>query len=91
VTELPIDDAAALSSAAHDAAERGQVTYLTGPDGRRIAAIVPANVAAAGAAAIEALEDAADLAVAEAALAEWEADGRRTYSLDEVDAELGEN
>ena len=84
MTELPIDDAAALSSAAHDA-ERGQVIYLTGPDGRRIAAIVPANVAAAGAAAIEALEDAADLAVAEVALAEWEADGRRTYSLDEID------
>ncbi len=91
MTELPIDDAAALSSAAHDAAGRGQVIYLTGPDGRRIAAIVPANVAAAGAAAIEALEDAADLAVAEVALAAWEADGRRICSLDEIDAELGEN
>ena len=70
MTELPIDDAAALSSAAHDAAERGQVIYLTGPGGRRIAAIVPANVAAAGAAAIEALEDADDLAVAEEARVE---------------------
>jgi hypothetical protein len=89
VTELPIDDAAALSGAAHDAAERGQVVYLVGPDGRRLAAIVPANVAAAGAAALEALEDADDLATAEAALAEWEADGRRTYSLEEIDAELG--
>ena len=90
VTELPIDDAAALTSAAHDAAERGQVVYLTDPDGRRLAAIVPASVAAAGAAAIEALEDADDLAAAEAALAEWEAGDKRTYSLADIDAELGE-
>jgi len=48
-------------------------------------------VAAAGAAAIEALGDADDLAVAEIALAEQETDHRRTYSLDEIDAELGEN
>jgi hypothetical protein len=54
-------------------------------------AIVPANVAAAGAAALEALEDADDLAAAEVALAEWEADDRRTYSLADIDAELGEN
>jgi hypothetical protein len=72
VTELPIDDAAALAGAAHDAAERGQVVYLTDSLGRRIAVIVPASVAAAGTAAIEALEDSADLAVAEEALAEWE-------------------
>jgi hypothetical protein len=91
MTELPIDDAAALRGAAHDAAERGQVVYLTGPDGRRLAAIVPANVAAAGAAAIEALEDADDLATAEVALAEWEADNRRIYSLADIDAKLGEN
>jgi hypothetical protein len=91
VTELPIDDAAGLASAAHDAAERGQVVYLTDPQGRRIAAIVPASVAAAGAAAIEALEDAADLAVAEEALAEWDADDRRTYRLADVDAELSES
>jgi hypothetical protein len=90
VTELPIDDAAALAGAAHDAAERGQVVYLTDAQGRRLAAIVPASVAAAGAAAIEALEDAADLTAAEEALAEWEADGRRTYRLAEVDAELAE-
>jgi len=90
MTELPIDDAAALAGAAHDAAERGQVVYLTDPQGRRLAAIVPASVAAAGAAAIEALEDAADLATAEDALAEWEADGRRTYRLTEVDADLTE-
>jgi len=91
VTELPIDDAAGLASAAHDAAERGQVVYLTDPQGRRIAAIVPASVAAAGTAAIEALEDAADLAVGEEALAEWDADDRRTYRLADVDAELSES
>jgi hypothetical protein len=91
VTELPIDDAAGLASAAHDAAERGQVVYLTDPQGRRIAAIVPASVAAAGKAAIEALEDAADLAAAEEALAEWDADDRRTYRLSDVDAELPES
>ena len=90
MTELPIDDTAALAGAAHDAAERGQVVYLTDPQGRRIAAIVPASVAAAGAAAIEALEEAADLAAGEEALAEWEADDRRTYRLADVDSELSE-
>jgi hypothetical protein len=91
VTELPIDDTAGLASAAHDAAERGQVVYLTDPQGRRIAAIVPASVAAAGTAAIEALEDAADLAVAQEALTEWDEDDRRTYRLVDVDAELSES
>jgi hypothetical protein len=91
MTELPIDDAAGLASAAHDAAERGQVVYLTDPQGRRLAAIVPASVAAAGTAAIEALEDAADVAVAADALAEWDADDRRTYRLADVDAELAES
>jgi hypothetical protein len=91
VTELPIDDAASMASAAHAAAERGQVVYLIGTDGRRLAAIVPAEVAAAGAAAAEALEHADDLDAAEAALAGWEADGRRTDGLDDIDAELGES
>lgn len=91
MTELPIDDAAALSGAAREAADRGQVVYLVGRDGTRLAAIVPPNVAAAGAAAIEALEEADDLATAEIALAEWERDGHRTYSLAEIDAELGES
>jgi len=91
VTELPIDDTTALVGAAHDAAERGQVVYLVDAHGRRLAAIVPADVAAAGAAAIEALEDAADLTTAEEALAEWEADHRRTYTLVDVDAELPES
>jgi hypothetical protein len=67
------------------------VIYLTDPQGRRIAAIVPASVAAAGTAAIGALEDTADLAVAEDALAEWDADDRRTYSLSDVDAEISES
>ena len=79
------------TNAAHDAAERGQVIYLTDPQGRRIAAIVPASVAAAGTAAIGALEAAADLAVAEDALAEWDADDRRTCSLADVDAEISES
>jgi hypothetical protein len=39
----------------------------------------------AGTAAIEALEDAADLAVAGEALAEWDADARRTYRLADID------
>jgi hypothetical protein len=90
VTELPIDDTAGLANAAHEAAERGQVIYLTDPQGRRIAAIVPAS-AAAGTAAIGALEDAADLAVAEDALAEWDAEDWRTYSLADVDAEISES
>ncbi|HSR87195.1 MAG TPA: hypothetical protein VLM11_23685 [Streptosporangiaceae bacterium] len=51
--------------------------------------IVPASVAAAGTAAIRALEDIADLTVAQEALAEWEADGRRTYRLADVEAQPG--
>jgi hypothetical protein len=86
VSELPIDDIAGLANAAHDAAERGQVTYLTDPKGRRLAAIVPASVAATGMAAIEALEDTADLAAAQDAFAEWDADDQRTYPLAGIDA-----
>ena len=56
----------AVPAEAVDAAERGQVVYLT-RNGEPIAAIVPADVAAAGAAAIEALEDAANLRAARAA------------------------
>lgn len=70
VTDLPIDDAAALAGAAHDAAENHQVVYLTDASGRRLAAIVPADVAAAGTAAIEALEEAADLDAARQAAEE---------------------
>jgi len=70
VTELPIDDTAGLADAAHDAAERGEVVYLTDGSGRRLAAIVPAGVAVAGAAAVEALEEAADLEAARLAAEE---------------------
>ena len=55
----------AVPAEAVDAAEHGHVVYLT-RDGEPVAAIVPADVAAAGAAAIEALEDAADLRAARA-------------------------
>ena len=37
-----------------------------------------------------AAHDAADLAVAEAALAEWDHDDRQTYRLADVDAEISE-
>jgi antitoxin (DNA-binding transcriptional repressor) of toxin-antitoxin stability system len=65
MSELPITEASDhLSEVAHEAAS-GQVTYLT-EGGRRLAAIVPADVAAE----IEAAEDADDIRAAEAALAE---------------------
>lgn len=57
---------ATVPAEALDAAENGQVVYLT-RNGLPIAAVVPANVAAAGAAAIDALEDADDLRAAHAA------------------------
>lgn len=52
-----------------DAAVGGQVVYLI-RNGEPVAAIVPADVAIAGAAAVEALEDAEDIRAARAALAE---------------------
>lgn len=52
-----------------DAAVDGQVVYLT-RNGEPVAAIVPADVAIAGAAAVKALEDAEDIRAAQAALAE---------------------
>ena len=65
--ELPPDDGD-LSDVAEQA-EAGEVTYLTHA-GRRVAAVVPLEVAAAGAAAIEAIEDALDLREVAAARAE---------------------
>jgi antitoxin (DNA-binding transcriptional repressor) of toxin-antitoxin stability system len=59
--ELPPHSAAPAEAV--DAAEHGQVVYLT-RNGATIAAVVPADVAAAGAAAVEALEDAEDLRAA---------------------------
>lgn len=69
MSEMPIDDSG-LVDAAHEVAEERRIVYLTGPDGQRLAAIVPSDVAVAGEAAVEALEDAADLAAARTSLAE---------------------
>lgn len=46
------------------------MVYLTDSSGQRLAAIVPARIAAAGTAAVEALEDAADLEAARRAASE---------------------
>jgi antitoxin (DNA-binding transcriptional repressor) of toxin-antitoxin stability system len=80
--ELPPDSE--VPAAAVDAAEHGQVVYLT-RKGKRIAAIVPTAIAAAGAAAAEALEDAEDVAAAAEALAE----GGELIPAEQVWAELG--
>jgi antitoxin (DNA-binding transcriptional repressor) of toxin-antitoxin stability system len=69
-----------------DAAEHGQVVYLT-RNGQPIAAIVPADVAAAGSAAVEALEDAEDLRVALAVRARSET----TIPLAEVLADYADD
>ena len=65
--ELPPDNPAPADAVA--AAESGEVVYLT-RHGAAVAAIVPPEVAAAGMAAVIALEDAADLRTARAAIAE---------------------
>ncbi len=69
-------------------AEHGKVVYLTHA-GVKFAAVVPLEVAAAGAAAvtaaIEALEDAEDIAAAKEAKAE----GGPRYSHESIKAELG--
>jgi prevent-host-death family protein len=63
---MPISDASGhLEEVADESASTGEVIYLT-RDGRRLAAIVPVDAAAE----IEAAEDAADIAAAEAAIAE---------------------
>jgi hypothetical protein len=63
---VPISEASGhLDEVAGESAATGKVIYLT-RDGRRLAAIVPVEVAAA----IEAAEDAAHIAAAEAAMAE---------------------
>ncbi len=67
-----------------DAAHSGEVIYLI-RDGQRIAAMVSAEVATAGAGAIEALEDAEDIAAVRAARA---ARGPRVPH-EQVLAELG--
>ncbi|MGH3517598.1 MAG: type II toxin-antitoxin system Phd/YefM family antitoxin [Haloechinothrix sp.] len=66
MSEVPIGEASThLSEGAHEAAQGGEVGYLT-EHGQRLAAIVPADVAAA----MEAAEDADDIEAARAALAE---------------------
>jgi antitoxin (DNA-binding transcriptional repressor) of toxin-antitoxin stability system len=66
VSEMPISEATGhLDEVADESAATGEVIYLT-RDGRRLAAIVPADAAAE----MEAAEDAADIAAAEAAMAE---------------------
>jgi hypothetical protein len=63
---MPISEASGhLDEVAAESAATGKVIYLT-RDGHRLAAIVPADAAAE----IEAAEDTADIAAAEAATAE---------------------
>jgi len=85
--ELPPDHGAGELEQLADAAATGEVIYLV-RNGARVAAIVSTDVAAAGAAAVEALEDASDVAAARAALAEIEA-GAQTIPADQLWAELG--
>lgn len=92
MSEIPLDEASrAVSDAAHDAA-RGQVVYLT-EHGERLAAIVPAELAAelenlSPEAYRELLEDFADAQAAREALAEIEA-GAKPIAAEDVWAELG--
>lgn len=92
MSELPLDEAPrAVSDAAHDAA-RGHVVYLT-EHGQRLAAIVPAELAAeleglSPEAFRDLLEDFADSQAAREALAEIEA-GARLVAAEDVWAEIG--
>jgi antitoxin (DNA-binding transcriptional repressor) of toxin-antitoxin stability system len=91
MSQLPVEDAPGVSEAAHEAAS-GRVVYLT-EHGQRLAAIVPAEYAAALEAmnpeqAAELLEDLADGADAKEALAELAA-GAEPVPAEQVWAELG--
>jgi antitoxin (DNA-binding transcriptional repressor) of toxin-antitoxin stability system len=68
--EVPPDSPAPADAV--EAAVEGEVVYLT-RRGRTVAAVVPVEVAAAGAAALTALEDAIDLREAREALARIQA------------------
>jgi antitoxin (DNA-binding transcriptional repressor) of toxin-antitoxin stability system len=89
MSELPLDNASSdVTAAAHDAS-RGQVVYLT-EHGQRVAAIVPASLAAelerlTPAELAELLEDFTDAAAAREALAEPGDD----IPAEQVWAELG--
>ena len=67
--EYEVPPRAPAPAGAVEAAEGGEVVYLT-RRGERVAAVVPPDVAAAGFAAVTALEDAADIRAARAALAD---------------------
>ena len=92
MSELPLDEAPrAVSDAAHDAA-RGRVVYLT-EHGQRLAAIVPAEMAAeleslSPEVFRELLEDFADSQAARESLAEVEG-GAKAVAAEDVWAELG--
>ena len=92
MSEVPLDEASReFSDAAHNAA-RGHVVYLT-EHGERLAAIVPAELAAeleslSPEAFRELLEDFADAQAAREALAEIEA-GTMPLAAADVWAELG--
>ena len=90
MSELPLDDGPDISAAAHEAA-RGHVVYLT-EHGERLAAIVPAELAAelenlTPAEFRELLEDFADAQAAREALAEIQA-GAKPVPAEQVWAEL---
>ncbi len=82
--ELPSGELSEALRGAFDDAENGDVAYVT--HGRHRLAIVLEQVAAAGAAAVQALEDAEDNAAADAALAE----GGEPIPWEQVKAELRE-
>jgi hypothetical protein len=79
MSEMPLEDVPGLADLAHEAAEGGQVVYLT-EGGKRLVAIVPAAMAAE----LEA-EDAADIEAARASLAE----PGENVPLEDVLRELG--
>jgi antitoxin (DNA-binding transcriptional repressor) of toxin-antitoxin stability system len=88
VSELALEDTPAVANAAHEAAG-GQVVYIT-ERGERVAAIVPAALAAelANLSPDELLEDFADAAVARAARASI-ASGEPVIPWEQVKAEAG--
>lgn len=92
MSEIPLDQAPGdVTAAAHDAA-RGKVVYLT-EHGERLAAIVPAELAAELESLTpeefrELLEDFADAQAARESLAEVEA-GAKPVPAEQVWAELG--
>jgi hypothetical protein len=85
--ELPPDHSVGALEQLADAAAAGQVIYLV-REGARVAAIVSMDVATAGSAAVEALEDASDVAAAQAALTEIDA-GAEPIPAERLWAELG--